>query len=136
MLFFIIAIVLSVFIESTLIQIPILLSVLLFLTLIYENPASLLIAFLAGVILDILMVRSIGSSSLFFLLYFFLVIQYGRKFEIKSNLSVFIFSLIGGGIYAFIFNYDNFIFQAVVTAVFSVLLYRIIPAKGERNVLT
>ena len=83
----------ALLLETTLFTIPLVLISLLSLTVIYRENFLFLFSFIFGIFLDLILFKTIGSSSLFFTLFLFLVLLYQRKFEIKTAS----FVLISGG---------------------------------------
>lgn len=84
-------------------------------------------AFFAGVILDLILVRTIGASSLFFVSFLFLVELYGRKFETATTPFVFIASFIGSILYLFflmLFGQALMLWEALVSALLAVGLFK------------
>lgn len=91
-------------IEGSYTYIPLVL--LIILVLFIKNPKEEIfyIAFLAGIILDLFTLRTLGTSSAFFTVCLFVIILYARKFEIStipfvlisSFVASFLFSIISG----------------------------------------
>jgi hypothetical protein len=117
---------LSIFLESSLVTLSLVLGVLIMLTALTQKPSVFWISFLAGVILDIVMFHPVGASSFFFVLALGLVFLYKRKFEIQSpffvGISVFIFSLLYGALFVHRYSF----FSAVLTALGISAMYVII----------
>jgi len=82
MFLFLLLIIISVFLEGTVTTLPLTLVCLLCLTIYKREGIVFLIAFLAGLLLDILRVNMVGESSLFFVVFVFLILLYQRKYEI------------------------------------------------------
>ena len=112
-----ILLIIAFLIESTLFSWPLVLGVLIFLTVLYKEQWMMLVAFVSGILLDILTFHFVGSSSLFFLIVLEVVFLYQRKFEIESpffvGISVFVFSLLYGAL----FSHRYAFFSAILTAV-------------------
>lgn len=125
---------LALFFQGSITTLPLLLIVLLLLYIFYRHEIVFLLAFISGVILDSLLVRSVGQSSIFFLSFLFLVFLYQRKFEISSYYFIF-FSLFGGScfyfflFYGYINIFPSFFLAGFGIGVFYVLKMVIGPRK-------
>lgn len=95
---------LTLFFQASVTIVPIMLVLLLLLYIEYRSEEVFFIAFFLGLLLDMLVVRTIGVSSLFFLTFLFVVFLYQRKFEIGSPLFVFLALFLGSVMYCFIFG--------------------------------
>lgn len=87
---------------------------------------TLLIGFILGIFLDIISLRQVGETSLFFTLFLFIIVVYERKFEINTIPFIFVFSFLGNLVYLFIFNYENIIWQAIISSLSTVLIFALI----------
>lgn len=116
-------IVLSILMEGTVTSLPLVLMSLILLTVFTKSQDVFLIAFLSGVILDILLVRSVGESSVFFLVMLFIVFLYDRKFEIQSLFFVEIITLVGASLYLIIFPSPQIVYQVAAILMLSLCLF-------------
>lgn len=132
LLILIFAIILS-FLESTLIEVPLVFIFLFLTTIIYPKNTTLLIVFFTGIVLDILSVRIIGETSLFLLVYFLIVLLYRSKFEIKGYYSILLFSFIGSLVYILIFKYENPVFISILSGIIAVSIYKFLPMKKSQE---
>ena len=108
----------SVLLEATLTTLPLTLIVILFLAVTVRKNEVFLIAFLEGVLLDILSFGTIGVSSLYFVSLVFVVFLYQKKFEIETLTFFAIFSFVGSLGYLFIEGTGYVILQSLfITAV-------------------
>lgn len=121
---FIILLILFLF-EVTLIQIPLLLLYLLVLAVVYRSEWIFVIGFLSGLFLDGLTMRTLGSSSLFFLIFLFLIFLYERKFELRSVGFVIMMSGLGSLFFLLIFGHELLFIQVLVSIIFGVILFLI-----------
>jgi hypothetical protein len=108
---------LCLFLQGTLTNLPLLLVFLLLIYIYYRQDWVFLLAFFAGIALDIVTVRVVGGSSIFFLLFLVSVFLYQRKFEIGSPLFVFLALFLGTLIYAGIFGYPDSFLMALLLGV-------------------
>lgn len=124
---FLIFIVVASVIFGAITTLPLALVVILCLSVIFKNNFSVFaLAFFMGLYLDIILVRTLGQSSTFFVVFIFLVFLYERKFEIQTAPFVFLSSFFGTLSYLFIFGYNHVLEQAVVSSVIGVLLFRLL----------
>lgn len=102
--FFILAFTLSIIIEATIIPLPLTLLVILLMSVFYEGETVFLVALIAGFILDGLAMRGLGSTSIFYLVFLFLVFIYESKFERKSLPFICLASCLGSWVYFLVFG--------------------------------
>jgi len=124
---FVLLITASLFLEATVTTIPLVFLLLLFLTLLYRSYWIFLIGFLSGILLDVVLFRTLGMTSLFFVSFSFIVLMYQRKFEISTLPFVFAASFLGSFIYLLLFSAGNLIiFQAAFCAIVAMLVFKLI----------
>lgn len=88
-----------IFTELTYTDLPLTLIFILILAVMKRGEWIFILAFFAGIILDIFSLRSLGQTSIFFLLFVFLVLMYERKYEISTLPFVMITSFFGSFFY-------------------------------------
>jgi len=120
-LFFLI---LAILLEATVISIPIVLDVLLVYFILSKKSRLLIFAFVAGIILDILRIRVLGLTSIFFMVFILLVFLYEKKFEIATYPFVFFAAFLGGIWYLLLFGYGYVLEQAVGGSMIAVLMFK------------
>lgn len=82
------------------------------------------LAFFSGLILDSLYFKTIGTTSIFFLLFVFALFTYERKFETNSAFFIFASSFLGAMVLFLILG-DNFIlFKSLITAVLTMAVLK------------
>lgn len=124
---FALLIIASLFLEATVTTIPLVFFLLLFLTLLYRSYWIFPIGFLSGILLDSVLFRTLGITSLFFVAFSFIVLMYQRKFEISTLPFVFAASFLGSFVYLLLFSSGNLIiFQAVLCALVAILIFKFI----------
>ena len=84
------------------------------------------LAFFGGLILDVLRVHELGVTSIFLVVWLFLVLLYERKYEIATIQFVLASSFFGSLLYLWIFGYKDMLMQAVVSSMVSVALFWIL----------
>jgi len=122
-LFFLI---LAILLEATVISIPIVLDVLLVYFILSKKSRLLIFAFVAGIILDILRIRVLGLTSIFFMVFILLVFLYEKKFEIATYPFVFFAAFLGGILYLLMLNYSYVLEQAVMGALIAAILFKLL----------
>lgn len=123
----------SLFLESSVTTLPLVFLTVLCLAVLTSKEWIFVIAFIAGVLLDALSFRALGQSSLYFILYIFLVFLYERKFEISTKYFIFIASFLGSFGFLIIFSYNNLILQSLMSSIIGVLIFSIL-SRFHKNV--
>lgn len=113
----------AILLESTITTLPLVFIVLLCGAVVYKQTGVLIAALIAGVILDMLLFRIIGVTSIFLLAALMLAFLYERKFEIQSIPFVAVFSFFGSLIYCFIFIKSEVLLQGLVSCILTVSLF-------------
>jgi|SRR5947207_15648571 len=113
----------ALLLESTIIQLPLVLLVLCTFAVIYRTEWIFPLGFIAGIWLDELLFRPVGSSSLFFLLFLFIIFLYERKFELRSIWFVVFISCIGSLLFLLLFGHTQLLLQVLVSVGMGLLLF-------------
>lgn len=113
----------AVLIEATLITVPLVLILLINLLALEKKSWVFTAAFFSGLMLDILTLRYLGSTSLFFVAFLFVINLYERKFETSHIYFVFFASFIGSFLYLNIFEIRLSLVQSVFAAFLGFLIY-------------
>jgi len=123
----------TVLIEATFITIPLVLLFLINFLVIEKKSWVFPAAFLAGLALDILTLRYLGSTSMFFVTFLFIINLYERKFETSNLFFVLFASFIGSFFYLTIFGIRLAFSQSVVASIIGFLIFylMILLAKKE-----
>lgn len=114
----------AILLEASITTVPLVLDILLVLYILKRKPWVFAAAFISGIFLDLFLVRTLGQSSVFFLIFLFIISLYGRKFEIVSSYFVLFSSFVGSLLFLKIFGYDYVFQQALISAIFSTLLFK------------
>lgn len=112
---------LSIQVKTTLL--PISFIVLLVWTIEGKTVIPLILVFMLGLILDIIFLRILGSSMLYFLFVMTLVFLYERKFEVASFLFVTLVSFFSTLFYFLLFFQQLALFQSGLCAGFGLGLF-------------
>ena len=106
----------AIIIESTFTTVPIVLLLLINFLILEKKSWVFTAGFFAGLMLDILSLRFLGSTSLFLVALLFIISLYEKKFETASIYFVFFTSFVGALAYAIIFNIRLVLPQAILSA--------------------
>jgi len=97
----------------------------------------LLLAFISGIILDILLVRNIGVTSMFFLIMIAGMILYQKKYELRSPFFVIPYSMITSMLYVVLFPvpqaFLHVLFSTILASIFFVISSIIMQKTSERQ---
>jgi len=115
--------IISIFLEGTVTNLPLVLICLVILTIATRNLFLFILAFVAGIFLDTFALRPIGLTSIFLLLCVFLMLLYQRKYEINSYPFVLLASFVGSLVYLLIFGYANAFVLALGSVIVALLLF-------------
>lgn len=122
-------IILTVFLETSLIPLPFTLLLLFFLAIFTDGEWVFFLALFGGFLLDSLFFRAIGTTEMFFVIVLGILFAYRRKFEVKSLPFLAGISATTVIVYAFIFSLQNAFVMAflsllvVIAGYFSVLFW-------------
>lgn len=117
---------LSFFLESSVTTLPLVFLTLLCLAVLIRKEWIFAVAFFCGLVLDALSLRLLGQSSLYFIVYIFLVFLYQRKFEIATKYFIFASSFIGSLGFLWFFSANNLITESLISSIIGVLLFVIL----------
>jgi cell shape-determining protein MreD len=123
MLFFLLLLIILILIEGTITTLPLVLVCLLCLTIYKREAIVFPIAFLSGLFLDILRVNFAGASSVFFIVFVFLILLYQKKYEINSYPFVAFAGFLGSLGYLGIFGGGNLFIQPLISSGAAVVLF-------------
>lgn len=116
--------------EGTLSLIPLTFVILLTLFILKRDINYFYIAFITGIILDILSVRPVGLTSAFMITALLAVSIYERKFEIKSLFFIAIASFFGSLGLLFLTAFSNIIIlQAVVACCIALIVFKLYESR-------
>jgi rod shape-determining protein MreD len=116
---------LSLVLEISITTIPFIFLVLLCLTVVLRENWLFLLAFIFGLLFDLLSFKTLGVSSAFLTAFMFLVLLYQSKFEITTGYFVLIASFIGSLLFLLLQEYTQFILiQALVSSIIALLLFK------------
>jgi len=84
------------------------------------------VAFSMGLFLDIATMRPIGSTSLFFIVFLFVISLYQKKFEIFTFHFIFLASFFGTISFLLFFEPDHFILQTLLNSFLALLIFSVL----------
>lgn len=114
----------SILIESGISTLPLTLLVILFGAVVTRRNEIFLLAFLSGLFLDVLTMRIIGLSSLYFTVFICVVFLYQKKFEIETVHFISGFSFLGALGYLILTGAKSPLAQALfVTLIISISFF-------------
>jgi cell shape-determining protein MreD len=105
----------SILVESTLTTLPLTLSLIIFSAAILRKNEVFFAAFISGFFLDILVMRTIGISSAYFVTVVCLIYLYKRKFEIDNIAFTTTFSMLSSFGFLFIHRIPSALSQSILT---------------------
>ncbi len=108
--------------EASYISLPFIFLFLIPFAIRFRKSWVLLLAFFLGILLDSFHLRSLGSTSVFFLFFLFVVSMYERKFEIENFSFVLVASFIGSLFFFSIFDNSQVLFKSFVSSIFCLLI--------------
>ncbi len=110
-------------IEASVLPIPLVLSFVICWTVIGSDNVSLLMAFVGGLLIDIMTGRFLGSTGLFALIISFVLLRYARKINSRSMLYIVVVLLVAAGVYQFIFTHSIKLGILVATGIATIPIY-------------
>lgn len=120
-------------ITQSLFAFPFFLGLLLIFYIFNRSSSIFFAAFIFGLVLDIITLESLGKSSLFFLIFLFVISLYESKFETKTLPFVLLVSFFGSFIYLFILGQNNIILISFLSSLFCGILFLVITGMGNRG---
>lgn len=117
----------ALLLETTLTTLPLVLITIVIFTVIYRQNFIFILGFVFGILLDLILFKTAGGSSLFFTVFVFLILIYQRKFEINTASFVLISLFFGSFFYLLLFsNHNLIVLQAMVSSLIGLLIFNII----------
>ena len=118
---------LALIFEVSLTTIPFVFLVLLCLTVLFKENWLFALAFVFGLLFDLLSFKTLGVTSAFLVLFLFLVLLYQSKFEITTGYFVLISSFLGSFLFLFLQGYAHLIIvQAILSSIIAFVLFKLI----------
>lgn len=108
---------LLVIIEGSVTTLPLTLIFLLFLTVVKRQEWIFLLAFVAGILLDVFAFHPLGISSFYFVVFIFLLLLYQRKYETATMPFIGIAAFFGSCAYLFVTGQSAVFLQAIISTI-------------------
>ncbi|OGH11059.1 MAG: hypothetical protein A3B38_02640 [Candidatus Levybacteria bacterium RIFCSPLOWO2_01_FULL_36_13] len=122
MIFVILLTLFAVVLESSVISLPLALSILVTFSFIYKKEWLLALSLIIGVVLDALALRTIGASSLFFLVAIFVIFLYEKKIEASIQV-VFLSNFVLVFLYTFLIKGNFSVAASFLASSFGIILF-------------
>lgn len=122
---FFLLIIFAAFLETAVVNFNFLLVLVLISAITFPEAAALTLAFFSGVLLDLFSGKTLGLSSLAFILPIFLLILYRQRFSFQNHFVVGLFALISYLVFTLLTGRNLNVFEGVILVIL-VLLFRII----------
>jgi cell shape-determining protein MreD len=119
------ALCIAILLEGTLTTMPLVFILLLCYDVLNRSGKVFYSAFAAGILLDIVTVRPIGASAIYFILFFALLLLYQSKYEIRSYFFVAVSSLVGSYMYLSLLAQHRSLAQALLSSCLAVGIYAV-----------
>lgn len=121
--FFFVILSICIFLQGMVTTAPLVLALLIAYTVSTRREDVFFLAFVSGVLIDILQMQSVGGTSIFLLCSVFLILLYQRKYEIASYQFILFASFFLSLIYIALFLHTAFVSQMLVTIMFAELAF-------------
>ena len=132
---FVILILISTIIQASATTLPLVILFFLNAAVVAKKTWIFPMAFLAGLVLDVLLLNPLGGTSIFLVILLFVVLLYDKKFDIQTFPFVFLASFIGSLIYFIVIGHTSNIFiQAIISAVVSTLSFFLLVLFNKINI--
>lgn len=121
--------------QSSFTTLPFVVATFVLLATFYRKDWVVFVAFLCGILFDIMSFKTIGATSIFLVAMIFLIYVYQNKFEIGNYRFVFISVFVSSFFFLFFMNFNNIfspsLFMGLVS---SVVFYFLQPFLSDRIV--
>jgi cell shape-determining protein MreD len=126
-------VVIALILEGSLTSLPLVLLSLLLFRIATKSSNGFLLAFLAGILLDVFLVRPLGETSVYFLIVLFLIGMYEKKFEVNSLPFIMLATLTTAFVYLIIFPVPASFIQAISLTFMAGVLYILLRLKKTKK---
>lgn len=113
--------------------VPFVLALLVFLSILEDKKTVLFFAFVGGLLLDVLLFRPLGSSSVFLTIFSFLIISYQSKFEADTAAFVGVFTFGGSYLYLLFTKEPQPLLTSITITALSLLVYKLYKRKKKKK---
>lgn len=119
--------------QASITTLPLILCLLLVWYILKKDPLVFFLAFVFGILVDLMLVGSIGFSSIFFMVFLFVVFLYERKFEVETPLFVFFSSFLGSSAYLWLVGHGLVLEPAIVSASLSAFFFLVFLRMNKKT---
>lgn len=112
----------SLFLQGSLFSFPLIFVFLINFAVKEKKVIIFPLAFFLGLILDSFYLRTLGTTSTFFLIFLFALFSYAKKFEIDNISFTFISSFLGSMVLFLILKDSGIILRSFLVAIFTVVI--------------
>ena len=123
MIILVLLFVISLILQGSVTTVPLVLILLLNLAIATKKTSVFPVAFVCGLLLDIMLGNPLGQASIFFILLLAVVFLYERKFDIQTFPFIFISSFLGSFAYLILYNGRFILIQSFTSAGISIGLF-------------
>ena len=123
----------AVLIEATFTTIPLALLLLINFLILEKKSWVFAASFFSGLALDILSLRYLGSTSLYFVIVLFIINLYERKFETSNIYFVLFTSFVGSFFYLTVFEVRLALSQAVLSAFLGSIIFFLMTILSKKE---
>lgn len=119
----IITLLLFTLLETTVTTIPLILVIILIMAVVSKKSWIFPVAFIIGILSDLFLFNTMGKTSLFYVIFLFIILSYDRKFEIRTVHFVLISSFAGSLFYLIFYGNKNIVLQSFLSSVIAAILF-------------
>lgn len=98
-------------------------------SVVFKKPVLFFIVFLLGFFLDLIYLRPLGQTGLFFVFFVLLIWLYEGKFETQTLIFVLISSFLGSLIYLKIFEGSFMFLTALINALLAIFVFKMLVGR-------
>lgn len=113
----------AIFVQGNISTIPVVISVLLLMYILYKSAWIFFAAFISGIIIDSATLSQMGVTSMYLVLFVFSIYLYERKFEIQTRQFTILSSFVGGSIYSIVTSGDAFLLHGLWCSIITLALF-------------
>ena len=113
----------SLYLESTITTIPLLLILFSILIILNKDIWIVYLAFFSGLVIDTATMHTPGTTSIFLVCWLFFILLYARKYVIESVPFAIASSFIGSLLYLWILGFNDIIIQSIVSGILGSILF-------------
>lgn len=125
-----------IFLQGSFVSLPLVVPFLVITYVFSRDSVIFFLAFLAGILLDILLVRDLGFLSIFFVIMIFLITVYERKFEIESKRFIASTTFLGSVVYLLLIGAQNIVIQSFIVSSVIFLFLLLTFKRNKKSYIT